>query len=49
MLQKMTKHSEKTWDLHVTQNKKQQNYAGFENDTSERIQKKNIPTNTEID
>lgn len=45
----MTKHSEKTWDLHITQNEKQQNDADFENGTFECIQKKNIPINGEID
>lgn len=42
----MTKHSEKT-DLHITQNKKQQNDAGFENGTCECIQE-NIPINGQI-
>lgn len=45
----MIEHPEKTWDLHITQNEKQQNYTGFENDTFECIQKKNIPINREID
>lgn len=35
----MTKHFGKTWDLHVTQNKQQQNDAGFVNKTFECIQK----------
>lgn len=45
----MTKHFGKTGDLHVTQNKQQQNDAGFENSTFKCIQKENIPINGEID